>query len=271
MVGELIMAMEIEAMGSEEQVIVIEGDVLNPPRTVVLNKSEVDPATGIAYLSNDVQRTRLKVALEDVPTTSRFRSQQLNALSEAVKSLPQELQLVVLPFMVDLMDLPRKAQVVEAIRTAQAGAQANPEQIREQVKQELMHDLKERELALKERLTEAQIKQIMAQAVQTGVQAAFSAMQGGSQVAMNPMIAPIADAIMKGAGYQLPNPGGDDPDFPTPETAPVQPAPTRPSGPGVEMDAVHNNTSPEFPPVPQQAAQGMNGIETPATEDNLPG
>ena len=271
MVGELIMAMEIEAMGSEEQVIVIEGDVLNPPRTVVLNKSEVDPATGIAYLSNDVQRTRLKVALEDVPTTSSFRSQQLNALSEAVKSLPQELQLVVLPFMVDLMDLPRKAQVVEAIRTAQAGAQANPEQIREQVKQELMHDLKERELALKERLTEAQIKQIMAQAVQTGVQAAFSAMQGGSQVAMNPMIAPIADAIMKGAGYQLPNPGGDDPDFPTPETAPVQPAPTRPSGPGVEMDAVHNNTSPEFPPVPQQAAQGMNGIETPATEDNLPG
>ena len=40
-------------------------------------------------------------------------------------------------------------------------------------------------------------------------------MQGGSQVAMMPQIAPIADEIMKGAGYQRPNPMGDDPNFPT--------------------------------------------------------
>lgn len=95
-------------------------------------------------------------------------------------------------------------------------AQANPEQMREQVKQELMFELKERELAVKERESEAKIKQLMAQAVQTGVQAAFSAMQAGAQVAQIPMIAPIADEVMKGAGYQRPNPGGQDPNFPVP-------------------------------------------------------
>ena len=32
---------------------------------------------------------------------------------------------------------------------------------------------------------------------------------------------------------------------------------------------VRQNTSPGFPPVPQDAPQGMNGIETPTTADNL--
>ena len=87
-VGELLMAMVIEDLGQDEETIVIEGDTLNPPRAVTLNHPEVDNDTGQTYLSNDVQKTRMKVALEDVPSSSSFRAQQLNALSEAVKSLP---------------------------------------------------------------------------------------------------------------------------------------------------------------------------------------
>jgi hypothetical protein len=261
-VGELIMAMVIKGIGEEEQTIVIEGDVLNPPRTVVLNKPELDPLTGMAYLSNDIQKTRLKVSLEDVPSSSSFRAQQLSALSESIKSAPPEMQQVVMPFMIDLMDLPRKKEVVEAIRAA--SGQTDPAQLREQIKQELMYDLKVRELDMKDRKTDAEIKQIMAQAVQIGVQAAFSAMQGGAQIAMNPLIAPIADEIMKGAGYQMPTPGGVDPNFPVPAMpAPVQDAAAQ-TLPGVQA-----NTSPAFPPVPQGAEQGMNGIETPTTADNL--
>jgi hypothetical protein len=261
-VGELIMALVIEDLGEEEQTIVIEGDVINPARTVIVNKPEVDPVTGMTYLSNDIQRARLRVSLEDVPSSSSFRAQQLSALSESVKSMPPEMQQVVMPFMIDLMDLPRKKEVVEALRGATG--QTNPEQLREQIKQELMVELKTRELDIKERVSEAQIKQLMAQAVQTGVQAAFSAMQGGAQVAMNPMIAPIADEIMKGAGYQLPTPGGVDPNFPIPDMpAPVQDAAAQ------TLTGVQQNTSPAFPPVPQGADQGMTGIETPATADNL--
>ena len=68
----------------------------------------------------------------------------------------------------------------------------------------------------------AREKLMGAQQVQTGVQAAYSAMQGGAQVAQMPMIAPIADEIMKSAGYQAPNPGGDDPNFLTPEGAALE-------------------------------------------------
>jgi hypothetical protein len=258
MVGELLLALIMEDMGKEEQVVVIEGDTLNPARTVVLNKPEADPATGIPYLSNDVQRTRIKVALQDVPSSSSFRAQQLNALSEAVKAAPPEIQQVVMPFMIDLMDLPRKKEVVEAIRNAKG--QANPEALREQIKQELMYELKERELAVKERESEARIQQMVAQAVQTGVQAAFSAMQAGAQVAQMPQIAPVADAIMQGAGYTKPV-RSDDPNFPIADV----PAPT-----GNAMPEVNQNTSPGFPPVPDGGASPMTGIETTATTDNLP-
>lgn len=266
MVGEILMTLIIKDMGAEEQTIVIDGDTLNPPRTVVLNHPEIDPATGLQYLSNDVQRTRLMVALEDVPSSSSFRAQQLSALSEAVKALPQELQTVVMPFMIDLMDLPRKDQIVEAIRNATG--QANLEQLREQIKQELMFELKERELALREREIIAREKLIAAQTVQTGVQASFSAIQTGAQIAQMPQIAPIADVVMQGAGYQRPNPMGQDPNFPQP-AAPVVDQPALEAAPE-DMPEVQQNTSPTFPPVPDDGASPMQGIETPGTDDNLP-
>lgn len=250
MVGELLLAMEIEDLGQEQTSIIIEGDVLNPPREVVLNRPEVDPDTGLHYLSNDVQRTRLKVALEDVPTSSSFRAQQLATLSEAVKALPPETQQVMMPFMVDLMDLPRKAQVVEAIRKAQQ--QPDPQQMREQIRQELMHDLKERELALKERIGEAQVEKLMRDAVQVGVTSAFAAMQAGEKIALNPAVAPIGDIVMKQSGWQPPSPAGQDPNFPTPAQAmPVQ-----------NVGGMPGDTSPitpKAPAQPQSAAEGAEG------------
>lgn len=266
-VGELLIAMIMEDMGTQEQTIIIEGDAVREERTVVVNKAEVDEH-GNPYLSNDLQRTRLKVALEDVPSTASYRGQQLNAMSEAVKSLPPQYQAAVLPFMVSLMDVPFKKDVVEAIRAV--GTQDTPEAIEQKIKQAVQdalvkagNDLKGRELDMKERKTDAEIDAIVAKAVQTGVQSAFSAMQAANQIVMMPQIAPVADAIMQGAGYVRPA-QGDDPNFPQPQGVPV-PAQVAP------MPGVHQNTSPEFPPVPQQAGTGMTGIETPRATDNLDG
>ena len=271
-VGEMLMAMEIEDLGESEQTVVIEGDAINPPRSVTLNRPERDAATGLMYLSNDVQRTRLKVALEDVPTSSSFRAQQLAAMSEAVKALPPAAQQAAMPFMIDLMDLPRKAQFVEAVKKAQETP--DEQQLREQIKQELGHELKERELAMKERLANAQIEKLVREAVQVGVQSAFSAMQAGAQVAQMPQIAPVADAVMQGAGYQRPNPAGDDPNFPvlqaqqvaTPEAAGA-PAADKVAGDAL---SVRQNTSPTFPPVAQETESALHGVETPRVSDNLP-
>lgn len=268
MVGELLLSMIIEDLGDQEKTIIIEGDAVREDRTVVINKPEQD-AAGFTYLSNDLKRTRLKVALEDVPSTASYRGQQLNAMSEAVKSLPQQYQAAMLPFMVSLMDVPFKRDVVEAIRAA--GEQETPEAIEKRIQQAVQDalaksgaELKLRELAMKEGKTEAEIEKIRREAVQIGVQAAYSAMQAGAQVAQMPMIAPVADEIMKGAGYIRPH--GEDPNFPQAD----QTAAMNIKSPYIQgAEEVPQNTSPAYPPVPQEGASPMEGIETPTPTDNL--
>jgi hypothetical protein len=268
MVGEMLMSMIIEDMGSKQQEIIIEGDAVREDRTVVINKPEKDPA-GYTYLSNDLQRTRLKVSLEDVPSTASYRGQQLNAMSEAVKSLPPQYQAAMLPFMVSLMDVPFKRDVVEAIRAA--AEQESPEAIEKRIQQAVQDalaksgaELKLRELAMKEGKTEAEIEKIRREAVQIGVQAAYSAMQAAAQVAQMPMIAPVADVIMMGAGHEQQQ--GDDPNFPVAN----QTAAMNIKSPYIQgAEEVPQNTSPAFPPVPQEGASPMEGIETPTPTDNL--
>jgi hypothetical protein len=263
-VGEILLSMIIEDMGDRPQEIVIEGDAIRPERTVVINKPERDPQTDMIYLSNDIQRTRLKVALEDVPTTSSFRAQQVSALSEVIKSLTPNAQAAVTPFLVNLMDLPRKREVVEAIRAAME--QESPEAVEQRIQQAVQdalaksgHDLKAREVQIKERKASAEIDEIVARAVQIGVTTAYSAMQAGGMIAQTPQIAPIADVVMAGAGYKAPTPMGDDPNFPQPEQMAAE-----------SMPQVQANTSPAFPAAPESAGQGaMDGIETPELADNV--
>lgn len=271
MVGEMLMAMIIEDIGDKEHEVIIEGDAINDERVITLNRREMDAATNTPRLSNDLMRTRLLVSLEDVPSSPSFRGQQLNALSEAIKSLPAQYQAAALPFLTSLMDVPFKRELVKALRDA--GSQETPEAVEKRVRDEIANQLKSRELDIKERLTDAQVKQMMAQAVQAGVQAAFSAMQGGVQVAQMPMIAPIADAIMQGAGYVRPE-GGQDPNFPQPAQVAamnIKSPYLQGQGPASEVQAstqVRENTSPEFPP---RAGTGMHGIETASPADNLEG
>lgn len=278
-VGEILLELIINDLGQDEQVVAIEGDAITPARTVVINKPEIDPMTGQSYLSNDIQRTRLMVSLEEVPSSTSYRSQQLNALSETAKSLPPNYQVAVLPFMVSLMDMPYKDKIIEAIKAVQETP--TPEQIQAQIDEAVQNalaksdkDLKERELAMKEKQAEVDMLLGRAKAVQTGVQASYSAMQAGVQVAQMPMIAPIADEVMKGAGYQTPNPVGDDPNFPTANNKAMNIRSPYIQGQGAvvgseQLPQAQTNTSPAYPPVPKNTPSALSGIETPSTQDNL--
>lgn len=279
LIGEMLLSMIVEDMGGREQTVVIEGDAVREDRTVVINKPDVDEL-GYPYVSNDIQRIRLKVVLDDVPSSTTFREQQLNALSEITKSLSAEIQTAVLPYVMALTDIPFKKDIIESIR--QATQAPTPEQVEQQIKEAVERaladagiDLKRRELELKERKAGSEIREIDARSVQIGVQAAYSAMQAGAQVAQMPQIAPVADEVMKGAGYQRPNPIGDDPNFPTAEqTAARDVRSPYLEGEGAQIGSeglaeVQQNTSPMNPAVPQQGGTGMQGIETENTTDNL--
>lgn len=289
-IGEILISFLTEDLGKKPQVVVIEGNEIEDTRTVYLNKPEVDPESGYPYLSNDVQRTRLKVALSEVPQTQSFKNQQLTALSEVTKSLPPHTINAVTPFMVSLMDMPYKKELVQAIKQATQlpDEKAIAEQIEQGVQQELakkMYDLKARELDMKENLNEATIKRIIAETVQTYVQSSFSSMQAGAQIAQMPMIAPIADAVMQTAGFQNQVPQGVDPNFPQPQQAAasnirspyIQGEGAEPGSEqlpmmnGVDSGVeVEQNKHPTFPALPSDGPSPESGMNTPRTDDNLP-
>lgn len=244
-VGELLLSMIAQDLKDKQEDVLIDGGALKDDKTVSLNSPVVED--GIEYLTNDVSRTLLKVTLDEVPSTSSFRAQQLSALSEAYKSSPPDYQRIMMPHIMNLTDTPNKDDIIEAIK--QADQQPSPEAIEA--------ENKVKELEIKQMVADAQIKGLEATAVKVMTEAQYAAMQAGAQVATMPDVAPVADVVMENAGYQHPNPGGVDPNF---SDIDINAAKSQ----AVENET-RQNTSPQSPPV---AGSAMKGVETARTTDH---
>jgi hypothetical protein len=179
-------------------------------------------------------------------------------MSEAFKSMPQEYQVIALPHLLALMDVPDKEEIIKAIK--EASQQQTPEQVQQQIDQAVKdalqkagNDLKMRELDLKyspDRMM-AEIQKLVSETVKNNVGSSFAAMQAGEKIAMVPQIAPIADIVMQQSGWREPTPGGEDPNFPQPQIAPPQPTET------------NGDTSPLTPMNPVSAFEGeQQGMDT---------
>ena len=99
----------------------------------------------------------------------------------------------------------------------------------------------------KAELIKAQTRKTDADAAEKNVTGMFSATSAANQIAMNPTIAPVADAMWLSAGGKDAN------------AAPAIPEPQGADG----SEYRPRNTSPNFPPGPQGPGEGMNsGNET---------
>lgn len=294
-VGELLMSMLIEDMAGKPKTVTVKNLGLKPDENIPLNVPQQDAATGIQYLDNDIERAMLKVEINDVPSTSSYRAQQLSAMSEAFKSMPPQFQGVALPYLVALLDLPEdtRQDIITAVR--QAAQTPTPEQIQKQIADAVKQartadarDLKLHELMLKHNpeKDQADLEKVQADTFETNVNALYAANQTAAAITMTPAIAPVADAIAQLAGYNTPTPVGISPNFPTPSTtAASQVTPQaqaqqhmhdNPTASGAGAPAGgKQNTDPVFAPkpaAPQSALQGPGaGSETLRTSDNQPG
>lgn len=288
-VGELLLSLIVEDMIGKQEQILVPGGGVRDDMVVMVNQPKVDEMGG-QYLDNDIERAMLKVAINDVPSTSSYRAQQLSAMSEAFKSMPAEFQRVTMPYLVALMDLPTdsREEVIKAVReTAKA---PTPEQIEEQIAQAVQtartqdaRDLKMSEMMMKyspEKLA-AEVRKIIAETFKINVEGFYAAGQTAASVAAMPQLAPVADSIAQLSGYTPPNPAGVDPNIAVP-TGPVIPAgmgapggaPIENPPPGETAGGVPANTSPMLPPVPTAPkSPGIGagaGSETLRFSDNVP-
>lgn len=138
-VGELLFSLIQERIGDREVAVTI-GEGRNK-KVIVLNQQSVDETTGQPIVLNDVSKVKARIVLDDIPSTPTFRNQQLMMLSEITKSLPPNLQALLLDYVFELTDMPKKHEAAERIRAAvgiqdpeqqQAAAQQQQEEVSRQ-------------------------------------------------------------------------------------------------------------------------------------------
>jgi len=284
-VGDLLLSMIIEDLSGKQEEVFIDGQSLKDDRTVMLNQPMTDESTGIQYLDNDVQRTKLKVTLADVPSSPSFRAQQLSAMSESFKAAPPEYQKIMMPHLFNLMDVPNKKDIIEAIKALGDGAPSE-EEIQQRIDQAVqdaltkaMVELKTRELDQKQPLIDAQVKKTNAESVNKNVEAQFGAIQTAQTITAIPQTAPLADILLQSDGFVDANGGTIMPIAPAPVVGALpaqegQPAQLDPAQveaiqrrqPATQREVLgRRNTSPQFPANPAAPANpdvGFNaGIE----------
>lgn len=188
LVGDLLMSMIIEDIGTNETEINIEHEI-NGVKKVRLNVPTPHPS-GQTVLTNDLQRARLKMVLSDVPSTTSYRSQRLMALTEITKSLPPQFQGLVLDFVMAATDLPERAEIVKRIRKSlQLGDQEPPKTPEEaqalqqaQAQQQAVAELQQRDAVatVAEKEARAQKTAAEAQRLQFDIQRDQAGMNGTS-------------------------------------------------------------------------------------------
>lgn len=240
-----------------------------------------------AYL-NDITKSKADYVIGEQDFKQSTRQAMAESLADVISKMDGQVALALLDMLIDLWDVPNKDEMVARVRKIngqsdpskeptpeelQAKEQAEQEaQLAKQMQAEMMQaqiDKAKADAAKSEAQTGeimAKIDKIIADTVNTTVTAFYQAMQAGQVVATVPGVTPIADGILKGAGYV--DNGGQSPDLPAPQA----PAPVVDPQQMQAQNAVAPETIPvqqEFPEL-QQADGAAAGIETLANDGTHP-
>lgn len=113
-VGELLLAMVIEDLGTQQQDLSSERKDGSVAR-VTVNERAQHP-DGYEYVKNNVQAVSLHVALDEVPATAAYRQQQFQQLAAGLQNMPPQAQAIALPFMIESSDMPNRYAMAKIIR-----------------------------------------------------------------------------------------------------------------------------------------------------------
>ncbi|GAI56156.1 unnamed protein product, partial [marine sediment metagenome] len=102
-----------------------------------------------------------------IPSSPTFRMQQATMLSEVTKGLPPELQAVLVPYLVEHLDMPNKQEVVDQLRQKMGmldeGQQEQAAQA-QAAQQQAMEKMQQRMATLEAALTAAKVREANARA-----------------------------------------------------------------------------------------------------------
>lgn len=233
LMGEKLSALTRQFVTEERTFRITEIDFkTGKPVETPITVNQFDESTG--GFINDLTEGDYDVVVSEQPIAATFEEgqfQQAITMRKEGVAIPDSV-------VVQSSSLARKGEIVEQMQAA--AGQQDPLTM------------------AKVSLTQAQTVKTTAEAVNSGVTGMFSATQAANQIAAVPAIAPLADALLKSAG------------FIDMDAAPI--VPTMPEGMADPMmPALEPNTSPNFPARPAAPDIGVgNGIESMDTAVGVP-
>lgn len=183
MVGEMLFTLiQQDLAGHPTRVTVGKG---NSQKEIILNMPVVDQQTGQTTIQNDTQRVRAKVVLDDVASTPTFRMQQLTMLTDITRSLPPDIQALVMDFIVEATDLNGSYKIADRIRRKLDLPDDSPEgQQAQQQAAQRQQAIQDQSIALEMQLKQAKIGQLNAAAAKTMSEAQAAGADSGELAQM---------------------------------------------------------------------------------------
>lgn len=113
-VGEALLELVREDNADISEEVTVDTGVTK--RQVYINRRAKDPGTGAEIVENSVSNASVKVQLADVPNSPSYRQQQFTLLTEVAKSLSPDAQQIMVPFIIEASDLPKRREIAKLLR-----------------------------------------------------------------------------------------------------------------------------------------------------------
>lgn len=267
MEGELTLAL-IEQFYTEEKTFSVTGERFALDYTTI---NQRDPVTG--QVLNDVTRHKAAFVIGEAPWRQSLAEAAFDSAMQMLGQLaPVAPQVVtaIIDLVFEWSDLPNKQTILQRIR--QVTGMSDPDegdspevQAQKQQQAQMAQAQFEAQMAqLQATIREAQAKgeKLEAEAMAKRLEALYMAAQGAQVIAANPLVTPVADELLKSAGFQ--DAGGAG--VIDPNAMPAQQPQAMPD----PNSAILHDSPQTLPPELQQAdgalAGHMTGIETPEAD-----
>lgn len=159
LVGELILGYLIEDLQQRKNYrVATHREDKSKRRTVVLNETTSEG------MNNEVSRLRSHIALAPIQQTTAYKSQLAERMMQLTAQLPPEVQAAVIDLVLDLSDIPNKAEFMARVRSA-LGVEKTPESMtpEEQQAAELKAQQQQEQQALIMRELAAKVEKLEAE------------------------------------------------------------------------------------------------------------
>jgi DNA-binding FrmR family transcriptional regulator len=231
-----------------------------------INKPQADGT----YM-NDITNTKADFLIDEQDYRETMRQAMFEQMMDMVTKMPPAVALNMLDLVFEYSDVQGKDEIVARIRKINGQSAADDKKTPEDIQAEqAMQQQQAEQLALAKRTAEAaaslaeakvanltkQTDKLESERLVQMVTAMYEALQSGQIVASVPGVAPVADEILKGAGYQV-TPGGQDPAIPAIPATQVQP--------GIPQPPVSQDMQPTMQPL-KQGDGSAQGIQTMAND-----